>query len=35
LLGSWEEDLRRREEQMRRDGNDDGPDGPDGPAAPA
>lgn len=32
LLGSWEEDLRRREEQLRRDGNDDGPDGPVAPA---
>ena len=32
LLGSWEEDLRRREEQLRRDGNDDGPDGPAAPA---
>ena len=32
LLGSWEEDLRRREEQMRRDGNDDGPDDPAAPA---
>jgi hypothetical protein len=30
LLGSWEEDLRRREEQLRRD--DDGPDGPVAPA---
>lgn len=28
LLGSWEEDLRRREEQLRRDRNEDGPDGP-------
>ena len=32
LLGSWEEDLRRREEQLRRDSNDDGPDGPVAPA---
>jgi hypothetical protein len=32
LLGSWEEDLRRREEQLRRDGNDDGPDDPVAPA---
>ena len=32
LLGSWEEDLRRREEQQRRDRNDDGPDGPVAPA---
>jgi hypothetical protein len=32
LLGSWEEDLRRREEQLRRDHNDDGPDGPVAPA---
>ena len=32
LLGSWEEDLRRREEQLRRDRNDDGPDGPVAPA---
>jgi hypothetical protein len=30
LLGSWEEDLRRREEELRRDrGEGDGPDGPD------
>jgi phospholipase D-like protein len=30
LLGSWEEDLRRREEELRRDRgeNSDGPDGP-------
>jgi hypothetical protein len=27
LLGSWEEDLRRREEQLRRDQGEDGPDG--------
>ena len=33
LLGSWEEDLRRREEQLRRE--DSGEDGPDGPVAPA
>lgn len=32
LLGSWEDDLRRREEQPRRDGNEDGPDGPVAPA---
>jgi len=32
LLGSWEEDLRRREEELRRDR---GEDGPEGPAAPA
>lgn len=32
LLGSWEEDLRRREEQLRRDRNEDGPDGPAAPA---
>jgi Phospholipase_D-nuclease N-terminal len=32
LLGSSEEDLRRREEQLRRDRNDDGPDGPAAPA---
>lgn len=31
LLGSWEEDLRRREEQLR-DRNEDGPDGPVAPA---
>jgi Phospholipase_D-nuclease N-terminal len=30
LLGSWEEDLRRREEEMRRD--DEGSDGPGAPA---
>jgi hypothetical protein len=28
LLGSWEEDLRRREEELRRDRGDDGSDGP-------
>jgi Phospholipase_D-nuclease N-terminal len=28
LLGSWEEDLRRREEQLRRDDGDDGPETP-------
>ena len=30
LLGSWEEDLRRREEELRRDRGEssDGPDGP-------
>jgi Phospholipase_D-nuclease N-terminal len=32
LLGSWEDDLRRRDEQPRREGNDDGPDGPVPPA---
>jgi hypothetical protein len=32
LLGAWEEDLRRREEQLRPDSNDDGPDGPVAPA---
>lgn len=32
LLGSWEEDLRRREDELRRDR---GEDGPEGPAAPA
>lgn len=32
LLGSWEEDLRRREDQSRRDGNDDGPEDPAAPA---
>jgi len=32
LLGSWEEDLRRREEQLRRDRGEDGPDGPVTPA---
>jgi hypothetical protein len=32
LLGSWEEDLRRREEQMRRDSGEDGADGPGAPA---
>jgi hypothetical protein len=30
LLGSWEEDLRRREEELRRDPGE-GADGPDGP----
>jgi Phospholipase_D-nuclease N-terminal len=32
LLGSWEEELRRREEQLRRDRNEDGPDGSVPPA---
>ena len=32
LLGSWEEDLRRREEDLRRDTGDDGSDGPGAPA---
>jgi Phospholipase_D-nuclease N-terminal len=32
LLGSWEEDLRRREEQLRRDNNEEGPEGPAAPA---
>jgi len=31
-LGSWEEDLRRRDEQLRRDPDEDGPDGPAAPA---
>jgi hypothetical protein len=35
LLGSWEEDLRRREEQLRRDLGDDGGASSDGPGAPA
>jgi hypothetical protein len=32
LLGSWEEDLRRREEELRRDRDEDGTDGPGAPA---
>jgi hypothetical protein len=32
LLGSWEEDLRRREEELRRDLGEDGSDGPGAPA---
>jgi Phospholipase_D-nuclease N-terminal len=32
LLGTWEEDLRRREEQLRRDVDEDGPDGSGAPA---
>ena len=32
LLGSWEEDLRRREEELRRDLGEDGPDGSGTPA---
>lgn len=32
LLGSWEEDLRRREEELRRDHGDEGSDGPGAPA---
>jgi hypothetical protein len=32
LLGSWEEDLRRREEDLRGDTGDDGSDGPGAPA---
>lgn len=36
LLGSWEEDLRKREEQLRREQGPEGRDGPDGtPPAPA
>jgi hypothetical protein len=31
LLGSWEEDLRKREEQLRRER---GPEGRDGPTTP-
>ena len=34
LLGSWEEDLRRREEELRREGPDD-PDDREPPGAPA
>jgi hypothetical protein len=32
LLGSWEEDLRRREDELRRDSGEDGPEGPATPA---
>lgn len=36
LLGSWEEDLRKREEELRRERGSEGRDGPDGtPPTPA
>jgi len=35
LLGSWEEDLRRREDELRGGRDPDGGDGPDGPPMPA